>query len=255
MRMRWVLVVPAVCSCGLAAQQTPSLPSFDVASIKPSQILREGGRGGRRERIEAPPGSLIMGSVRFSTLVRWAYDVLDYQVTGPGWINDERYDLSAKAADPVAEPELRKMLQSLLAERFRLTIHRQTREMNAYVIVIGKNGPKMQPSQTQGESSIRPNGVMGVVAERADLREMLSMLSQALQAPVIDQTGLKGRYDFKVDMSPYITPEMLSAKGPPDIAGIAIIALQEQLGLKMESKKVPVEMIIVDRAEKTPVEN
>lgn len=249
------MLVPVLCSFRLPAQEVPSLPSFDVASIKPSQVVREGGRGGRRERIQAPPGSLIMGSVRFSTLVRWAYGVQDYQVSGPAWINDERYDLSAKAADPVPEADLRKMLQNLLVERFHLAIHRQTKEMSAYVIVVGKNGPKMQPSQTEGEPSLRQNGMMNVVAERADLNEMLSMLSQALQAPVIDQTGLKGRYDFKVDMTPYITPELLSGKGPPDIAGIAIIALQEQLGLKMESKKLPVEMIIVDRAEKTPIEN
>jgi len=96
---------------------------------------------------------------------------------------------------------------------------------------------------------------MGATAERADLDEMAALLSRPLQAPVINMTGLKGRYDFKVDLTPYITDEMMKAKGPPDVIGIAVVALQEQLGLKLESKKVPVEMVVVDRAERTPTEN
>jgi uncharacterized protein (TIGR03435 family) len=183
--------------------------------------------------------------------------VQDYQVTGPGWINEERFDIVAKAGTPAPDNQLRTMLQALLADRFKLAIHRQTKEMSAYVVVIGKNGHKMQESKTEGPSSLRPNGGrLGAVAERADLDELATMLSQPLQAPVINMTGLKGRYDFKVDLTSYITDEMVKSKGPPpDIIGIAMAAMQEQLGLKMESRKMPVEMIVIDRAEKTPTEN
>src|SRR5215831_17852210 len=129
----------------LPGQPTPA--AFDVASVKASQ---PSGRESRRERIEAVPGSLIMGNVRFQTAIRWAYHVQDYQVSGPSWIGDQRYDIVAKAATPAPEIELRQMLRTLLAERFQLAIHRQTREMQAYVVVIGKGGHKMTESKTEG---------------------------------------------------------------------------------------------------------
>lgn len=239
-------------SAGLAMAQTLTVPAgFDVASVKVSQLS---GRESRRERIEAVPGSLIMGNVRFVTAVRWAYHVFDYQVSGPGWITDQRYDISAKAGSPVPEDELRLMLRTLLAERFQLVIHRQTKEMQAYVVVVGKNGHKMTESTTEGPMAVKPSG-MGALVERADLDELAALLSQPLQAPVINATGLKGNFDFKVDAAPYITPEVTNAKSPLDLIGVGITAMQEQLGLKMESKKVAVEMIVIDRAERTPVEN
>ncbi len=250
----YVIAASAMVAGALAAQtpQTPPAPAaFDVASVKPSRIV---GPGGRRERIETAPGSLIMGNVRFVSVVRWAYHVFEYQVSGPGWIGDERYDVVAKAGSPVSEYELRQMLQTLLVERFQLAIHRQTKEMSAYVVTVGKNGHKMQESKTEGPMKVTPNGLM-VTVERADLDEAAAMLSQPLQAPVVNMTGLKGRWDFKADAAPYMTPEVMNAKGLPDVIGVGITALQEQLGLKLESKRVPVEMIVVDRAEKTPVEN
>jgi uncharacterized protein (TIGR03435 family) len=247
-----VLVLTVV---SLSAQTPPAAPAFDVASIKSSKAsaMRE---GGRRERIEAVPGSLIMGNVRFQTAVRWAYRVQEYQVTGPSWIGEERYDIVAKAGSPAPESDLRLMLQTLLAERFQLAIHHQTKEMNAYVVTVGKNGHKLQESKAEGAMDVKPSGPMVATIQRADLDELASMLSQPLQAPVVNMTGLKGRYDFKVDMAPYLTPEVMStAKSPMDLIGVGITAMQEQLGLKMESKKVAVELIVVDHAEKLPIEN
>jgi uncharacterized protein (TIGR03435 family) len=244
----------ALMAWSLTAQTAPAAPAFDVASIK-SARANANREGGRRERIEAVPGSLIMGNVRFQTAVRWAYHVQDYQVTGPGWIGEERYDIVAKAGSPAPESELRRMLQTLLAERFQLAFHRQTKEMSAYVVTVGKNGHKLQESTSEGAMDVKPTGPMVAMVQRADLDELASMLSQPLQAPVVNMTGLKGRYDFKVDMAPYITPEVTSAKSPMDLIGVGITAMQEQLGLKMESKKVPVDLIVIDRAEKSPIEN
>ena len=247
-----VRVVWAVAAgCGLAAQAVAAAPSFEVASVKASQMT---GPGSRRERIESPPGSLIMSNVRFVTAVRWAYHVFDYQVSGPGWIGDERFNISAKAASPVGEIELRRMLGALLAERFQLAIHRETKEMQAYVVTVGRNGHKMQQSATTGAMSVKQNGMVATV-ERADLDEIAAMASQPLRAPVINATGLTGLWDFKVDIAPYLTPEVTSARNPTDLIGVGITAVQEQLGLRVESKKVPVEMIVIDRAEKVPTEN
>lgn len=236
-------------AASLAAQTLSLPPAFDVASFRISAT--PGGRRG--ERIEVAPGSLIMGNVRFITAVRWAYHVLDYQVTGPGWIEDERYDIVAKAALPVEEYELRKMLQTLLAERSHLTIHRATKEMQAYVVTVGKNGHKMTQSTTEGAMSIKPNGLV-LTIERADLDEVAAMATQPLRGPVVNATGLKGRWDLKLDAAPYLA-EAANVKEIPEMVGLAITAAREQLGLSVESKKTPVEMIVIDRAEKTPIEN
>jgi len=228
---------------------TLTAQTFDVASFRVSRA-----EGTRRERIEVVPGSLIMANVRFLTAVRWAYHILEYQVSGPAWIDEERYDIVAKAGSPVAEPELRKMLQALLAERCQLTIHRQTKEMQAYVVTVSKNGHKMQQSKTEGAMSMKPNGLV-LVVERADLDEVAAMASQPLHGPVVNATGLTGLWDLKLDAAPYLTPEVTSAKGLTDLIGVAITAAREQLGLTVESKKVPVQMIVVDHAERKPIEN
>jgi uncharacterized protein (TIGR03435 family) len=244
--------------CGVWAQTAVTPPmAFEVASVKPSHMT---GEGSRRERVESTPGSLIMANVRFGRAMQWAYSVQDYQINGPGWINDERFDIVAKAANAAPENQLRTMLQALLAERFKLAIHRQTKEMSAYVVLIAKEGHKLKESTTEGPSSLKPSGKFGANAERADLDEMAALISQPLQAPVINMTGLKGRFDFSVDLTEYITPELLGGKHegggpPPDLISIAISALQKQLGLKLESRKMPVEILVIDHAEKAPTEN
>ena len=242
--------VAAVALSGNLATQTLSVPpAFEVASFRIS--ASDGARRG--ERIEVSPGSLIMGNVRFVTAVRWAYHVLEYQVSGPGWIGDERYDIVAKAGLPVEESELRKMLQTLLAERCGLTIHREGKEMQAYVVTVGRNGHKMTQSTTEGPMSVKLNGLV-LTIERADLDEVAAMATQPLRGPVVNATGLKGRWDLKLDAAPYLA-EASNIKELPEMVGLAITAAREQLGLNVESKKVPVEMIVIDRAEKTPSEN
>ena len=119
----------------LAAFSQPATPpSFDVASIR----LSEPGR----ESIEHVPGSLTMRHVRLTACIRWAYGIQEYQVSGPGWLNDIRVDIVAKAGTPVPEAELRRMLQTLLTERFKLAVHRQAKEIPALILTLGKNGHK-----------------------------------------------------------------------------------------------------------------
>jgi uncharacterized protein (TIGR03435 family) len=224
---------------------------FAVASVKPA--LSE---GKRRQTVQSSPGSLIMANVTLATAIKWAYRIQDYQITGPGWIKDDRYDISAKAGSPAPEDQLRTMLQSLLADRFKLAFHRQSREMSAYVVLVGKNGHKLRKSQTEGAFDARPDGKAGVLVQHGDPDELAAMLSEPLQAPVINMTGLHGRYDFSIDIAPYLTQEIVTKpNAPSDIIPLAITALQEQLGLKLESRKVPVEMLVIDHAERTPAGN
>ena len=149
--------------------------------------------------IKIAPGSLTMRSVSFRVGVAWAYGVKEFQVTGPDWIDQARYDIVAKAAGPASAGELRVMLRTLLAERFKLVSHRQTKEMSAWVLTVGKNGPKFKESQEEGEASIEPNlSKMEVVVRRTPVSQLADLLGKILRAPVLDQTGLNGKYDITV---------------------------------------------------------
>jgi uncharacterized protein (TIGR03435 family) len=239
-------------TCVVYGQTAPG-PAFDVASIRPASS-REGG-----ETIECQPGSLIMRNTRFLTLVKWAYGIQTFQISGPDWINEARYDLSAKAPSQAPEKEMRSMLQGLLAERFKLETHRQTKELQSLLLVQGKTPHKMQESQGGGPSTLHLTK-MGAAGERSTIAELAELISRQLRIPVFDTTGLAGRYYIQFDLTPFLTDEAMKDRGgpgrvPADAPMIVATAIQAQLGLKLESKKMPIEMVIVDRAEKTPVEN
>jgi uncharacterized protein (TIGR03435 family) len=241
----------------LAAAQTPPAPSFDVASIKPSQATA-GMREAFRENVETSPGNLTMRNMRLSSCIKWAYSVQEYQVSGPGWLTTQRFDIVAKPASPATEPELRTMLQSLLAERFKLALHRQTKEMTAFVLSVSKTGHKLTPSESPGPANIKPNKI-GAIAQGATVADLATMLSNFLRVPVLDETGLTGRFDATIDASPYIE-DVIAMKPqpggpPPDLIGVIIRGLQEQLGLKLDSRKAAVDLLIIDRVERTPTEN
>ena len=232
--------------------------SFEVASVRVSQLGKTGGEGSRRENIQFDPGSLTMRNVTLKSSIRWAYHVMDYQVSGPEWLNSERYDIAGKSAGPVSQDQLRTMLQTLLMERFHLGLHRQTRELPAYVLVVAKSGPKFHESGTEGDSDIRPDpGRMSVVVHRQPVSQLVEMLSNVFHTAVVDMTDLKGRYDITLNLAKYAAE--LAPKGPGeapiDPAALIMTALQEELGLKLESRKLPLELLIVDHAERTPVEN
>jgi uncharacterized protein (TIGR03435 family) len=229
-------------------------PVFDVASIRSSQIGK-GGEGSRRENIQASPGSLNMRNVSLKSSIRWAYHVMEYQVTGPDWLGFERYDIVAKANGPASEDQLRLMLQALLAERFKLTLHRETKDLQAYVMVVAKSGIKFHESQDSGEPAIeRDKSMTAVHFKRVPASQVVDMLSNILHAPVINNTGFTGYYDATIDVAKYMQDHPAS-DSPADIMPILINGLQEELGLKLESKKMPLDLLIIDHAEKVPVEN
>jgi len=275
-------------NCALAiliVAQAAVAQTFEVASIKQAPPPC----GGRQMvGMTGGPGSTDQTRVRFSnvtlrSLVESAYGVAYYQVSGPEWTDDLRYELIATLAKDTTKEQFRIMLQNLLAERFKLSIHRESKTMALYALTIAKGGPKLRkplpdepaPADTQTQSPGKltrdkdgypelPRGtrmaiVSGPTGDLARLqgrdeamRSLVQMLSGQLGAPVQDDTGLTGRYDF--------TPSWLAQ--PPgtlpdnDAAGPSIFsALQEQLGLKLTARKGPVGIIVIDRADKLPVEN
>jgi uncharacterized protein (TIGR03435 family) len=243
-------------ACALFAQQAPAVTAFDVASIKANDTsVRE--RHMMFDDISSDPATLTIRDVSLQGCIKWAYDIQDYQVSGPGWLNSEHFDITAKTAEPAAEAAMRQMLQKLLAERFGLKVHWEKKEMPAYQLVVAKGGPKFQPSQGEGKSNMS-GARMVMNAKFTTMAQFAGMLSQPLQTPVIDMTGLKGQYDFKVDLTSYMPPRGDGARGPVpmgDPASIVLSLLPEQLGLKLESKKTVIDTLVIDHAEKTPTDN
>jgi uncharacterized protein (TIGR03435 family) len=230
-------------------------PQFDVASIKPNPMPPGRGLAALREDITTTPGNLTMRNVTLATSIHWAYHLNTYQISGPDSISADRFDIMAKAASPASESDLRLMLQALLADRFKLTLHRQMKELSIYALVQGKGPNKLHEAEGEigGEGSMVGSGLM-FEGHQMPMSRLADILSGIMRAPVLDMTGLAGHYDFKVDMRPYITPQQ---PGEPalDLQGIAIVALQAELGLKLESRKANMEVLQVDHAEKVPTEN
>jgi bla regulator protein blaR1 len=236
-------------------------PAFEVASVKPSRSddLRGPTYGFR-------PGGLEVTNGTLKGIIQMAYDVPDFQISGgPGWINSERFNISAKAAGPdSADPReriqnTRRMLQALLAERFQLQVHRETREIPQYALVIGKNGARLTgaaapDSETRG-SGIRA-GCGQMTGTRATMANLAFALTRQMGRPVMDRTGLGGRYDFQVEWAPDTgcagPPAAPGSDAQPDVTDRPSIftALQERLGLKLEAVKGPVEVVVIDRVER-----
>lgn len=219
--------------------------AFEVASLRPSSP-NDG-----KQVITTSPGSLTMRSVTLAECMKWAYGVLDYQIaSGPAWMTSQMYDISAKPDRAASDAELKQMLQSLLADRFKLGFHHETRELQVLTMSVGKSGPKFQESQGEGESSLQ-TPKMSATGKRTSMAEWVAFLSRTLDQPVIDVTGLTGRYDFYIDLRRYVMgPDGQPVSPPPDRTALLITAFQEQLGLRIESKKTSVDVLVIDRAEK-----
>ena len=247
--MRLLLALALASAC---AGQT-----FEVATIKVSQIFRQGGEGSRRVDIQAVPGSVTMRNIAMQHAMIWAYKVSPWQIGNSPGGDSDRYDILAKAAGPAKVDEMRVMMQALLAERFKLALHRETKEMQAYALVEAKGGHKLTPSQAADGPGVMPVPGRGNVlgGQSATLDQLAMFLSDPLRTPVIDMTGLKGRYDFTLDVTEYVRGERPPGEPPPDPVSMIQMVLSKQLGLKLEARKLPIEMLVIDHVETKPVDN
>jgi uncharacterized protein (TIGR03435 family) len=234
-------------------------PAFEVASVKPAnpQSGVSGGCHGidstyaPNEAASAPPlGRCVIRDARINHLVGTAYRVRSMgQISGgPDWIRDYRYNIDAKAEDPTkaTEEQLLQMLQALLTERFGLKMRREMKDMPGYALIVAKNGPKLREAKGQDVSfHFGPNGKPGrgpnSLTARKQSMPMLADILTMFGEPVIDKTGLTGTYDFTLSWDETDGPTLGTA-------------LQEQLGLKFESQKVPVPFYVIESAKK-PTEN
>ena len=264
-----------------AASEAPTTPkpSFEVASIKPSKSS-----GQFISMRMAPGGRFSANNITAKQLIENAYDIQGFQISGgPNWLDSARYDIIAKAEDSpgkegaslsAGERELsfsqnRLRLQSLLAARFNLQCHNASKEGSVYALVIAKNGPKLQAASAGQQHS--PNRGMRMRpgqldAQSATISFLAQALSRQLGRTVVDKTGLTGLYNFTLQWTPdQREAQMFKGPGagpgepgvapPPDASGPSVFtAIQEQLGLKLESQKGPVEILVIDHVE-PPSEN
>lgn len=241
MTVRTLIGVAAIASGTLFAQQ-----AFDVASVKPAGPANRGADF----RIY-PGGRLRITNLNLDVIVREAYAVKHYQIAGgPAWLKTDDFDIDAKAEGDPSRPQMMAMLQTLLADRFKLKVHRETQEGNVYALVAAKGGPKLTAS-TAGESYVRlyrntPIDQVGVDYTIAGQKATVALIAERLGdmelgRPVLDRTGIKGEFDFKL---------RYAIDDNPDTGPSIFAAIQEQLGLKLEAAKGPVEILVIDKAEK-----
>jgi uncharacterized protein (TIGR03435 family) len=285
------LTLFAAFACALGAQTPDSQVVFEVASIKPSPPpdpngMTVGSVGGPGSR---DPGRFTAENFSMFNLVTYAYGIMRYQVTGPDWLDTERFHIAAKVPEGATKEQFKLMLQNLLIERFKLAVHRDRKEMQVYELVIAKNGPKLTesagelpdepvagatgaaPRMTFGKDRLPelppgrvPRMVMtgrGARVRRVNesMEGLAKMLEGQIGRPVTDATGLKRKYDFDLAWSPRASA--LSAgrgdePGLSDETGPTLLkAIEDQLGLKLELKKGSVEMLVIDHLERRPTEN
>ncbi|MGB6943261.1 MAG: M56 family metallopeptidase [Bryobacteraceae bacterium] len=243
-----------------AFAQEPPRPSFEVASVKPTPASRRGFDFGTYFR-SLPGGRFSAENVPLGMLVTKAYSVDSKQIVGGNSLRfgGETYEIEAKAnnqdprfkaavaAGPAAQEALLDlMLQSLLADRFKLAVHREAKEASGYALIVAKGGPKLkEPAEGRdGDGSISVLGRGRLKAQKAPLSMLVGQLTRLMGRSVVDETGLAGGFDFDLEWTPEDTPTDLASA--PSI----FTALQEQLGLRLETRKEQTELIVIDHVEK-----
>jgi uncharacterized protein (TIGR03435 family) len=238
------------------AQSPENRPSFEVASIK------ENNSGARNSGTSTRDGGLFVGTnVSVKQLIMQSYRLQDFQVLGgPDWVNTAAFDIQARAAEgtvpkQTGPPDYSKpdtmalMVQSLLEERFQLKVRHESREMSVYILSVGKDGSKLKTpaGQTGSMRANGSNGKMTIAGNGAPVNALATFLGQQLRRPVIDKTNLTGLFDFELSWG--------NSNAPTDEIGPSVFtALQEQVGLKLESAKAPVEVLMIESIQK-PSEN
>ncbi len=231
-------------------------PEFEDASIKPNKSASRG------FSVEHDAGRFTATNASLQNLIEMAYQVKRTQISGaPDWLNSERFDIVAKAPPSTPKSQILPMLQPLLADRFKLTFHRENKTVSGYALVVAKTGPKLHVSEA--ENSHFDGDRRSLSGQRMSLAQLADTLSRRLDSPVSDRTGIPGFFDLKLQWTPDegqpmtkpgADPEPVSQTARTDGPSL-FTALQEQLGLKLETRKVPVEILVIDHVEKAPTEN
>jgi uncharacterized protein (TIGR03435 family) len=235
---------------GVVCAQSGVPLRFEVASVKPSTDQSSGSSGGKSGH-----GRLTLTNATLKRCIMGAYGLGPNLIAGgPDWLDSDRFEIVAKSEQSDGDEVLMKMLQTLLAERFKLAVHRETRTIRAYVLEVAKNGPKLD--KAKDDNAITRNGRGLIDAKAISMIRFAEVLSRQMDLPVVNQTGLEGAFDLKLEWD---SESEKKVKLPADIPSVEsgpslFTAIQQQLGLRLSTLKTPVEVLVIDHAEK-PSEN
>jgi uncharacterized protein (TIGR03435 family) len=272
--MRIVLAAGLAVFTSYASAQ--SRPAFEVATVKPAPPPTD---GRLMVRMGGDPGRLDYNNVSFRELLKAAYKVKDAQIMGPDWMSSERYNIVAKLPDGATRDQVPAMLQTLLVERFKLKLHKDQKVMPTYALLVAKSGSKLEKAEGEGRLRMMMGPKGRQMSGTTNMDNLANTLSNFMDRPVTDLTELKGYYNVDLQWSGDERPMgMMRGPGPgpggtggpggaasdggeggphDEFADAPSIftALQDKLGLRLEPRKDPVDVIIIDNAEKVPTEN
>jgi uncharacterized protein (TIGR03435 family) len=258
MLLRWTIVVFAMCA--VAADQ----PKFEAASVKRTD------RGVITNSMG--PGTVVLKGDTLKIVLAEAFQVKGYQIAGPSWLDEDCFEIIAKMPEGAASDQIPAMLQALLAERFKLAAHKENRPRPVYALVVEKSGPKFKeadlnfrrtgprPGEVKFRSGPDARGFKGSMTMAA----LVHFLSNSVDRPVQDFTGLKGTYDIDLSWAPDRGIDRPSSSAVPADPGgelptaptaTVFTAIRDSLGLRLEARNEPVEMLVIDHVERVPIEN
>jgi uncharacterized protein (TIGR03435 family) len=258
MRKVRTCAVSLILVCSLAFSQVPDNPAFDVASVKRAAPPSAGGgplgsMGGGPGT--ADPGRIAYRSVTLKQVLSRAYGVKPFQITAPGWLDTDRYDIIANVPPGSTKDQLKGMLQSLVVERFNITLHHESKDLPAYGLVAGSGGSKLTQSVRKGGniSTVPRNGGVRLMAIGASTSLLVKALEPHLGGlTVIDDTGLTGRYDFTLEFAGETTVQPSQDEFPfPSLSN----ALQQDLGLRLVKKTASFDVLVIDHVNRVPTAN
>ena len=240
-------IIVLLAAGAIFAQPRDARPSYEAASVKPNTS----GSGGSSSR--GSKGQVVFTNQTLKRLIERAYNVKPFQVTGPNWLETASFDISAKYPPDIKDDDRVLMLRRLLEERFKLSVHYESKDGPGYALVVGKSGFKLKPVEPGGSSTDSEGGrVQTLTATKISMAQLADFVSRKLGEVVVDRTAIDGVYDLNLRWSnDDQNADVTDAAAAPSLP----TALQETLGLRLQPQKVPVEFVVVDHVERVPTEN
>lgn len=242
------IVAAAYLACLLAQEAGATNLAFEIASVKVTQYRRPADGPSFSDVRIVSPGRLVATNASLYECIEWAYQLREYQFSGPEWLKSggTNYDVDAKAPPETRPEQMRIMLQTLLTERFHMKVHRESRTLAVYDLVIAKKGLKLQQASAEAQLGFTSQGGSAGVrmtSQKATMARFANWLSGNVDHPVIDRTGLADFFAINLEWA-------REGDGPSLFS-----AIQEQLGLALQAAKAPIDILVVDHAEKVPTAN
>ena len=229
------------------AQPQDSRPAYVVASVKPNASFSDSSSS------HGSTGQVVFTNLSLKRYIERAFNVKPFQVIGPDWMESVHFDITAKYPPDTKEADRPAMLRTLLEDRFKLAVHRESKEMQGYGLVVAKGGFKLKPVEAGGSNTEGHGGRVRILtAKKTSMAQLADLVARYLNEVVLDKTGIDGVYDFEFR---WTNDDQTPAGADVETAPSLFTALQETLGLRLQRQKVPVEMIVVDHVERVPTEN